>query len=255
MDEGIEQAVARVIDAMRDNLGEQFTVDDMARTAMFSKFHFCRTFRQVTGVSPRRFLSALRLQEAKRLLLSTDWTVADISSRVGYSSVGTFSLRFKYSVSVSPTAYRRSGGLAPQDGRHREPTTARPAAIRGEILPPAAGEVAFIFAGLFPDRISQGAPARYTILDTPGTYTLNNVPDGTWYLHAQAFAPSLGDCLDRLPHDKRTSFVGINGPFTIRCDTIMLGTNLQLRPVRTLDPPALVALPDLRSSLPLPVAS
>src|SRR5215212_10512242 len=67
MEKAIEQAVGRVIETMRENLGEQLTVDDMARTAMFSKFHFSRFFQRVTGVSPGRLLSAMRLQEAKHL--------------------------------------------------------------------------------------------------------------------------------------------------------------------------------------------
>ena len=94
MEESTKQAVDRAISTMRENLGEQLTVDDMARAAMFSKFHFTRIFQRVTGVSPGRFLSALRLQRAKQLLVSTSLNVADISLRVGYNSVGTFSSRF-----------------------------------------------------------------------------------------------------------------------------------------------------------------
>src|ERR687887_1129758 len=95
---------------MQQNLGERLTIDDMARSAMFSKFHFSRVFQRVTGVSPGRFLSAMRLEEAKRLLLTPSLTVADISHRVGYNSVGTFSSRFRHSVGVSPTTYRQLGG-------------------------------------------------------------------------------------------------------------------------------------------------
>ncbi|SDH41746.1 Helix-turn-helix domain-containing protein [Sinosporangium album] len=113
MGEGIEEAVNRAIDTMYKNIGQQLTVEDIARTAMFSKFHFSRMFRQVTGVSPGRFLTDVRLREAKRLLLSTSLSVADISSRVGYTSVGTFSTRFKSSVGVAPTEYRRCRGAVP----------------------------------------------------------------------------------------------------------------------------------------------
>lgn len=101
-----EDAVRRVVEAMHDNLGDPFTADDMARTAVFSKYHFIRLFRQTTGVTPGRFLAALRIKEAQRLLLATDLSVAEISQRVGYASVGTFSSRFKLSVGLSPSAYR-----------------------------------------------------------------------------------------------------------------------------------------------------
>src|SRR5688572_10909767 len=102
MEPRIESAVERAIITMRDHLGEPLTVDDLARSAMFSKFHFTRVFQQATGVSPARFLSALRLRDAQRLLVSTSLTVAEVSQRVGYGSVGTFSSRFSRSVGMSP---------------------------------------------------------------------------------------------------------------------------------------------------------
>src|ERR1700754_344703 len=110
MDDVIENAVERVIRAMHDNLGDVITIDDMARTAMFSKFHFTRLFQRATGIPPGRFLSAVRMEEAKKLLLTTSLSVTEITYRVGYNSVGTFSSRFKSSVGLSPTAYRELGG-------------------------------------------------------------------------------------------------------------------------------------------------
>ena len=64
MEDTCEVAVLRAIEEMQDRLGDQLTVDDLARAAMFSKFHFTRMFQRVTGVSPGRFLSALRLQQS-----------------------------------------------------------------------------------------------------------------------------------------------------------------------------------------------
>lgn len=112
MDEIATQAVERAIETMQNNLGERVTIDDMARSAMFSKFHFSRMFQRATGLSPGRFLTALRFEEAKRLLVSTSFTVSDISHQVGYNSVGTFSTRFRSSVGVSPTAYRQLVGAS-----------------------------------------------------------------------------------------------------------------------------------------------
>jgi transcriptional regulator GlxA family with amidase domain len=113
MDRIVRQAVDRAIATMQANLGEQLTIDDIARSAMFSKFHFSRIFQKVTGSSPGRYLSAMRIEEAKRLLVTTSLTVADISNLVGYRGVGTFSSRFSDSVGVSPTTYRQFGGRVP----------------------------------------------------------------------------------------------------------------------------------------------
>jgi AraC-like DNA-binding protein len=79
-------------------------------------------FLRATGVPPGQFLTAVRIQEAKRLLLSTTLTVKEITARVGYSSVGTFSTKFKGIVGLSPTAYRDcalhgAAGYAPRSRR------------------------------------------------------------------------------------------------------------------------------------------
>jgi AraC family transcriptional regulator len=250
MEQAVEHAMARVIDTMRENLGEELTIDDMARTALFSKFYFCRIFRQATGVSPARFLSALRLQEAKRLLLTTEWSVADISNRVGYSSVGTFSSRFKQCVCVSPTTYRQYGGFPPQvrADTHRVSAGTPCARVQGRILAPPNVGINLVFAGLFPGRVPQGAPVRCAILTAPGPYMLSEVPDGTWHLLAQAYTPGGQDPYDQPAQGGEVPIVGAYGPITIRRRRDVHAVDLQLRPMCSLDPPVLLALPDLRES-------
>jgi AraC-like DNA-binding protein len=231
----IETVVERVIRALRENLGEQITIDDMARTAMFSKFHFSRIFQRTTGVSPGRFLSALRLQEAKRLLLTTSMTVADISHLVGYNSIGTFSSRFRSSVGVSPTEYRQYRGtveplamLEPVGDEHR-------AIIRGSIWQAPGCRPGHIVVGLFPDRIAQGTPVRHSVLPTSGRFEIANVPAGTWYLLAhsveiRADLPTPGE-----------PYVAAFGPVDIGSGTELDNADLWLRPRRIFDPPTLLA--------------
>src|SRR4051794_13944160 len=95
-----ERAVRRAIVSMRADVSRQLGIEDLARVALLSTAHFSRTFRRVTGIPPGRFLTAVRLQEAKRLLASTSLHIAEVSGRVGYRSVGTFSSRFTRSVGV-----------------------------------------------------------------------------------------------------------------------------------------------------------
>ncbi|MFE9202414.1 helix-turn-helix domain-containing protein [Micromonospora sp. NPDC007230] len=230
---------------MREHLGEQLTVDDMARAAMFSKFHFTRIFRHTTGVSPGRFLSALRLQRAKHLLVSTSWNVADISMYVGYNSVGTFSSRFTRSVGMSPTTYRKRSGFArriPTDPRFAVGHTST-AKVYGRISLGAGQAPGPVFAGLFPNRVPEGQPVRCAILAGPGAYQFDAVPPGTWYLLAQ----SVSDDLDEpAPHDpERLVSVASHGPLTVHKDRV-IRTDLRLQPARALDPPVLLALLDAR---------
>lgn len=257
MEKAIELAVGRVIEAMRENLGEQLTVDDMARTAMFSKFHFSRVFQRVTGVSPGRFLSAVRLQEAKHLLVTTGLTVTEISHRVGYTSVGTFSSRFRRSVGVSPTTYRQLGGFSPRPApqRHRNSPPPRSATVRGQVHCPLDGDqLGLIFVGLFADRMPQGQPVRCTVLHRLGSYQLEDVPDGTWYLLAHSVAADFEEAVrgrlatgDDGMRDGQTLCLGVGGPLDVRPGTTVLGADLDLRPAHDLDPPLLRALLDIRA--------
>lgn len=236
-----EAAVERAIEMMRNNLGEQLTVDDMARAAMFSKFHFTRIFQRVTGVTPGRFLSALRLQRAKVLLLSTSMNVADISVQVGYNSIGTFSSRFTRSVGVSPTAYRRCGGVVhamnPDVDEYHDRAEG---VVAGTVSVQPPHRLDTVFLGLFRGRIPEGRPVRCVMEQGTGRFLLSKVPDGVWYLLCQGGASE--------PGSKDTvRFVGCYGPFEIRHGNV-IDAQVQLKPVRTLDPPLLVDLPSARRS-------
>jgi AraC family transcriptional regulator len=238
-----ERAVLRSIETMRERMGEQLTVDDLARSAMFSKFHFTRMFQRVTGVSPARFLSALRLQRAKDLLVSTTMNVADISVHVGYNSVGTFSSRFSRSVGMSPTTYRRHAGFAPAIHAGGERRAGRASSARMSLrvhLPDADGE-SHIFLGLFAERIPEGRPARCAVLHEPGRVTFDAVPIGTWYVLAQAVPAGMGAATRA---DVPVS-VATHGPVTVHADSV-IGADIELRRSRLLDPPVLLALLDAR---------
>src|ERR1700716_965915 len=84
------EAVERVIQTMHDRLDEPLTLHEMSRIAYISPYHFNRIFRQITGIPPNQFFYALRLETAKRLLLTTNTSVTDVCFDVGYNSLGTF---------------------------------------------------------------------------------------------------------------------------------------------------------------------
>ncbi|WP_434743980.1 helix-turn-helix domain-containing protein [Micromonospora sp. SH-82] len=231
---------------MRENLGDQLTVDDLARSAMFSKFHFTRMFQRATGISPGRFLSALRLQHAKYLLVSTSLNVADISLRVGYNSVGTFSSRFTRSIGMSPSNYRRRAGFTshiPTDPEF-DPGERFNARIHGDTRMFADHPAGIVFLGLFPNRIPEGRPVRCTVLHEPGPYSFESVPTGTWHLLAQTVS---AEALARpgADHVGQDVSVASEGPLEIGPDTD-LRVDLTFQPARDLDPPVLLALLDIR---------
>jgi AraC-like DNA-binding protein len=253
--ESTVEAVGRVIETMRENLGEPLTVDDMARSVMFSKFHFSRFFQKVTGVSPGRFLSAMRLEAAKELLVTTSLTVTEISHQVGYTSVGTFSSRFTMTVGVSPTTYRQLNGFRPQLPPHSgvtalggRPAPARPApSVRGEVtasLPDA--ELGLVFVGLFADAIPQGQPVRCAVLHRTGTFELDHVPYGSWYLLAHSVAAGLELAVNGSADQPLC--VGARGPLRIAPETSVTEADVRLEPLTEPDPELLKALLDIRSA-------
>jgi AraC-like DNA-binding protein len=234
MSETTDRCVERTVESMHENLGEPLTVDDLARTAMFSKFHFSRVFQKATGLSPVRFLSALRIAEAKRLLRATSLTVADISFQVGYNSVGTFSTRFHTSVGMPPRDYRRgiTTGRAVRPGRPESSSTR----ISGQVVRPEADRTGPVFVGVFPSPLLEGTPAVSTVLPRCGAFSLPAVPPGTWHVLAQATAQHGGAT------PEPAVYTACHGPVEMH-DGVTAVAEVRLRPRSLMDPPALLEIP------------
>ena len=81
-------------------------LDALAREAGYSRFHFARSFRATYGLTPRVYLSARRVERARELLRSANLTVTEICHLVGFSSLGSFSARYKGAIGLSPSEYR-----------------------------------------------------------------------------------------------------------------------------------------------------
>ena len=103
---------------------EPISLHDMSRVAYLSTFHFNRVFHQITGLPPAKFISAMRLDEAKRLLLNTNQSITDICFEVGYNSLSTFTRRFTQRVGLGPREFRYlAERITPLLSNHFAPTT------------------------------------------------------------------------------------------------------------------------------------
>lgn len=71
-----------------------------------SKYHFVREFAATYGETPARYLTRRRIERAQDLLRSANLTVTEVCMMVGYTSVGSFSSRFRQLVGETPTEYR-----------------------------------------------------------------------------------------------------------------------------------------------------
>ena len=89
-------------------------LDALAAEAGVSKYHFLRCFTATYGVTPAAYLTERRIERAQDLLRATNLTVTEVCMAVGYSSLGSFSSRFRQLVGVTPSAYQqrwaRTGG-------------------------------------------------------------------------------------------------------------------------------------------------
>ena len=245
------RAVQRVISRIRQGLDEGITLREMAAVAHMSPYHFIRTFRQVTGVPPRRFLSALRVEAATRMLLETDNSVTAICLDVGYSSLGTFIRRFSDVLGVSPSKLRVSRKSPVKDLLTRPgnsiPTMVGIASqgIRGRIQAPASFAGA-IFVGLFSTPIPEGKPVACGISFLAGDYFLTPVRQGRYYLFALGI-PWPNTVGDYFRHE--SALRGGGQLITVGTD-ILDCEEISLRPALSTDPPILMNLPTLLKKVP-----
>ena len=96
----------RAKDFMDSTCTENKSLDEIARIACLSTYHFLRTFKEVFGITPHRYLSARKMERATLLLKDSDLPVSVICSEVGFESPGTFSRVFKERYGMTPSQYR-----------------------------------------------------------------------------------------------------------------------------------------------------
>ncbi|MDR0271471.1 AraC family transcriptional regulator [Paenibacillus sp.] len=98
-------AAEKAIHYMKEHLDEEITSDFLASYVGYSSFHFIRIFKSATGISPRHFLSALRIEAGKTALLKEPSLLMKILLSIGFRSAGSFNTRFKQNVGISPRKF------------------------------------------------------------------------------------------------------------------------------------------------------
>jgi AraC-like DNA-binding protein len=103
-----DPSVAAALEAIHADLAHPWTLAALARIAGLSRAAFAARFADRVGEPPMRYVLALRMVRARRLLLEPRATVAAVAARVGYGSDVAFAAAFKREVGVAPGAYRRA---------------------------------------------------------------------------------------------------------------------------------------------------
>lgn len=94
------------IDFMHDNYGEPLNLNNLSEIACLSKYHYLRTFKEVFGHTPLKYLKSIRLEKAKQLLRETRLPVREIAWKLGFEEPNSFIRLFTSKIHCSPLDFR-----------------------------------------------------------------------------------------------------------------------------------------------------
>lgn len=103
-----KDAIDEVIEHVKKNYFEKFTLEALAEMAALSPNYFLKKFKERTGHSPLKYINILRVQRAKFLLEHTDIPISTLMEEIGFLDAAHFSKLFKMHTGYSPRRFRAS---------------------------------------------------------------------------------------------------------------------------------------------------
>ena len=102
--------IQTVVDYFHSNFNDpELRVEKIAEKNGFNPRYFYKLFHEVYGVSPKQYITTIRMEKARELLLSSRYSVSQISHMTGYFDIFHFSKLFKQVYGITPTEYKRTG--------------------------------------------------------------------------------------------------------------------------------------------------
>jgi AraC family transcriptional regulator len=98
--------LARAIDVIESNLAINLQLNELAAVACISSYHFARSFKAATGLTPHSYVQSRRITRAKELLARTRAPIAQIAADVGFASQAHMTDVFREKVGATPARYR-----------------------------------------------------------------------------------------------------------------------------------------------------
>ena len=106
------KVLRRAIERLRSDSDADVSLAALASDAGLSRFHFCRAFKESTGLSPHAWLRQHRLEQAMNMLRDTDASIVSVAAALGYASQTAFAAAFRKLTGETPSDWRTAHALA-----------------------------------------------------------------------------------------------------------------------------------------------
>lgn len=101
----ITENIKIAIGFIKSHSNEKLSLDIIANQAGLSKYYFLREFKNITGYTPISYINKIRCENAKKMLLSGNYNVKEISEKTGFDNFSYFSKKFKETEGCSPSDF------------------------------------------------------------------------------------------------------------------------------------------------------
>lgn len=159
---GDSGALRSIVAFCEKNFSENLSLSLLEDRLHLNKYYISHLFSEKLGLRFNDYVNSLRVSEACRYLLSSDYSITEISEIVGFNTLRTFNRAFMKQIGVSPSEYRKNDGLPPAAQQARESLTVSP-------IPVAYRNLSHTVSSGYAQTES-----LYGGLDDPGSETLSD---------------------------------------------------------------------------------
>ena len=104
---GTDKGFSRVVEYINANYADRITARSISQKFGYNETYLCRRFKAATGITVMKYIKVLRLEQAQKLLRTTEEEVGDIAWKCGFPEVGYFFFFFKKNFGYTPSEFRK----------------------------------------------------------------------------------------------------------------------------------------------------
>ena len=97
--------IEQIVLYINENISEPLSVEDLCDHFTLSRSSLQALFRQNLNTAPKEYISSLKLKKSQALIRESKYTISEIASMLGFSSIHYFSRKFKSEFGISPSEY------------------------------------------------------------------------------------------------------------------------------------------------------